>query len=78
MTFIELVEAVAANTGLKKKDVKATLYAATSKIQTHVVDFGGKVQVPGFGRFTARKTKAGKAFGRELTPRTTIKFTSYR
>ena len=77
MTFIELVEHVAEATGLSKKVVKTVLYAATKKTKTHVVDFGGKVVIPGFGRFTQRKTRAGKAFGRELTPRTTIKFTSY-
>lgn len=77
MTFIELVEHVATSTGMSKKDVKAVLYAATAKIKTKTVDFGGEVKIPGFGRFSPRKTRAGKAFGRELTPRTTLKFTSY-
>jgi nucleoid DNA-binding protein len=77
MTFIELVEHVANSTGAPKKVVKAILYSATLKIHTKVKDFGGEVKIPGFGRFSPRKTRGGKAFGRDLTPRDTIKFTPY-
>ena len=78
MTFIELVEHVSEATGVPKKQVKKVLYSAVGKIKTKVIDWNGEVKIPGFGRFSQRKTRAGKAFGRDLTPRSTIRFTSYK
>lgn len=78
MTFIELVEHVSQATGVSKKEVKKVLYASFTKIKTKVIDWNGEVKIPGFGRFSQRKTRAGKAFGRELTPRSTIRLTPYK
>jgi nucleoid DNA-binding protein len=77
MTFIELVESVAKKTGQPKKVVKEILYATFNRIETHIIVSGGEVKIPSFGRFTQRKTRGGVAFGKELTPRTTLRFQHY-
>lgn len=77
MTFIELVEQVAAKTGLPKSKVKEVLHTTAKTIRTHVLDFEGETKWVHFGRFSSRKTRGGKAFGKDLTPRKTIKFTTY-
>jgi nucleoid DNA-binding protein len=76
MTFIELVEAVAAKTGLQKKQVKAVLRAATNSIDTQV-RLGRDVRWAGFGTFYKRTSKAKKAFGRTCPARTTLRFAPY-
>lgn len=77
MTFIELVEKVAEQTGFPKSQVKKILHKTAETIDTHVISFDGETKWVHFGRFSQRKTRAGKAFGKELTPRKTIKFTPY-
>lgn len=77
MTFIELVEKVAAQTGFPKSQVKKILHSTAETIDTHVVAFDGEIKWVHFGRFSQRKTRGGKAFGKDLTPRKTIKFTPY-
>lgn len=77
MTFTELVESVSKMTGVPKKDVKKVIYQATSQIDSWVRVDKIRVKIPGFGRFDPRKSRAGKAFGRDLVPRDTLKFTPY-
>jgi len=77
MTFIELVEKVAEQTGLPKSQVKKVLHTTAETINTRVIAFDGETKWVHFGRFSQRKTRGGKAFGKDLTPRKTIKFTPY-
>jgi nucleoid DNA-binding protein len=77
MTFIELVEKVSASTGIPKSKVKEVLHTTASAIDAHIIVSGGEVKWFDFGKFSQRKTKGGKAFGRNLTSRPTIKFTPY-
>jgi len=77
MTFIELVEKVAAQTGIPKSKVKQVLHTTAKTIDTHVIAFDGETKWVHFGRFTKRKTRSGKAFGHTLSPRSTLKFTPY-
>lgn len=77
MTFIEMVEKVARETGMPKTKVKGILRTAASIIDLETRVMGREVKWVDFGRFSQRKTKAGKAFGRSLTPRPATKFNAY-
>ncbi|ULR40341.1 HU family DNA-binding protein [Thermus sp. NEB1569] len=57
VTKADLVDQVAAATGLKKKDVKAVVDAFLSKVE-EALSGGNKVQLTGFGTFEVRKRKA--------------------
>ena len=57
MNKSELVAAVAANTGLTKKDTEATINEALAAIQKELKK-GGKVQLIGFGAFETKTRKA--------------------
>ncbi|MFN4231392.1 HU family DNA-binding protein [Thermus sp.] len=57
VTKADLVDQVAAATGLKKKDVKAAVDAFLSKVEEALAG-GNKVQLTGFGTFEVRKRKA--------------------
>ena len=61
MNKSELVAAVAANTGLTKKDTEATINEALTAIQKELKK-GGKVQLIGFGSFEVktRKSREGR------------------
>ena len=61
MNKSELVAAVAANTGLTKKDTEATINEALTAIQKELKK-GGKVQLIGFGAFEVktRKSREGR------------------
>lgn len=57
MNNAELIDSVAAVTGLKKKDVKATL-AATSEAVAVALKNGGSVVFAGLGRFAVTRQAA--------------------
>lgn len=57
MNKSELVAAVAANTGLTKRDTEATINAALEAVQKELKK-GGKVQLIGFGSFEVKGRKA--------------------
>lgn len=57
MNKVQLVEAVAKQTGLSKKDSEAALKAVTTTIQKALVK-GDKVQLVGFGSFEVRERAA--------------------
>ncbi len=59
MNKVQLVEAVAKQTGLSKKDSEAALKAVTTTIQKALVK-GDKVQLVGFGTFETSKRPARK------------------
>lgn len=61
MTKTELIEKIAAETGLTKKDAGAAFGATVTAITAALAD-GDKVTVPGFGTFEvrARKARTGK------------------
>ena len=62
MNKTELVAAVAAQTGLTKKDTEATVNAFTEVIEKELRKKDGKVQLIGFGTFEvkARKARQGR------------------
>ena len=55
MTKADLVNVVAANTGISKKDVEATLSGAFEAV-TAALKEGDKVQIFGFGTFEVKAT----------------------
>ena len=57
MNKTELVAAVAAQTGLTKKDTEATVNAFVDVVEAELKK-GGKVQLIGFGNFEVRERKA--------------------
>lgn len=57
MNKTQLVDALAAKTGLKKKDAVAAVDAVFGAI-TEAMVAGDKVQVTGFGTFTVKKREA--------------------
>ena len=57
MNKTELVAAVAAQTGLTKKDTEATVNAFVEVVEKELKK-GGKVQLIGFGTFEVRSRKA--------------------
>ena len=57
MNKSELVAAVAANTGLTKKDTEATINEALAAIEKEIKK-GGKVQLIGFGSFEVKTRRA--------------------
>ncbi len=54
MNKTTLIEAVAANANLKKKDAEAAVNAVLSAIETELAT-GGKVQIAGFGSFQVKE-----------------------
>ena len=58
MNKTELVAAVAAQTGLTKKDTEATVNAFTEVIEKELKKKDGKVQLIGFGTFEVKSRKA--------------------
>ena len=54
MNKTELVEKIAKNTGVKKKDVEAVVAALVTSVEQALVD-GEKVQVSGLGSFDVKK-----------------------
>ncbi|MCQ2530735.1 MAG: HU family DNA-binding protein [Lachnospiraceae bacterium] len=59
MNKVELVEAMAAKTGLSKKDAEAALKAFIETVEV-TVKKGDKVQLVGFGTFEVSKRAARK------------------
>ena len=57
MNKTELIAAVAAKTGLTKKDTEATVSAALESIVAALAE-GDKVQLPGFGTFEVKHREA--------------------
>lgn len=53
----DLVDKVAEETGMKKKDVKTIMDSVLEQVSTHL-DKGHKVQLTGFGTFEVRNRKA--------------------
>ena len=70
MNKTELIEAIANETGLKKKDAEAALAATVCAIETALAK-GDKVQLVGFGTFET-KTRAARE-GRNPKTGETIK-----
>ncbi len=62
MNKTELVAAIAAQTGLTKKDTEATISAFTEVVEKELRKKDGKVQLIGFGTFEvkARKARQGR------------------
>ena len=58
MNKTELVAAVAAQTGLTKKDIEATINAFTEVVEKELKKKDGKVQLIGFGTFEVKSRKA--------------------
>ncbi len=58
MNKTELVAAVAAQTGLTKKDTEATINAFTEVVEKELKKKDGKVQLIGFGTFEVKSRKA--------------------
>ena len=58
MNKTELVAAVAAKTGLTKKDTEATLNAFVATVEKELTKKDGKVQLIGFGTFEVKSRKA--------------------
>jgi DNA-binding protein HU-beta len=58
MNKTELVAAVAAQTGLTKKDTEATISAFTEVVEKELRKKDGKVQLIGFGTFEVKSRKA--------------------
>ena len=58
MNKSELVAAVAAQTGLTKKDTEATINAFTEVVEKELKKKDGKVQLIGFGTFEVKSRKA--------------------
>lgn len=58
MNKTELVAAVAAKTGLSKKDTEATLNAFVGTVEKELTKKDGKVQLIGFGTFEVKNRKA--------------------
>lgn len=58
MNKTELVAAVAAKTGLTKKDTEATLNAFVEAVEDELKKKDGKVQLIGFGTFEVKSRKA--------------------
>ena len=58
MNKAELVAAMAAKTGLTKKDTEATLAAFVETVEKELKKKDGKVQLIGFGTFEIRSRKA--------------------
>lgn len=54
MTKTTLIDIVAANTGLKKKDAEAAVTAVFAAIEDELAT-GGKAQVAGFGTFKVKE-----------------------
>ena len=54
MTKTTLIEIVASNTGLKKKEAEAAVNAVFSAIEDELAT-GGKVQIAGFGTFKVKE-----------------------
>lgn len=61
MNKVELINAVAAKTGLKKKEAEAAVNAVFETI-TETLENGDKVQIVGFGTFKvkAKETREGR------------------
>ncbi len=59
MNKTSLVEIVAQNAGLKKKDAEAAVNAVFAAIESDLAT-GGKVQLSGFGGFKVREKAARK------------------
>lgn len=57
VTKADLVDQVAAATGMKKKDIKVIFEALVAKVE-EALAAGNKVQLTGFGTFEVRKRKA--------------------
>ena len=62
MNKTELIAAIAAQTGLTKKDTEATISAFTEVVEKELRKKDGKVQLIGFGTFEvkARKARQGR------------------
>jgi len=62
MNKTELVAAIAAKTGLTKKDTEATLNAFVASVEEELNKKDGKVQLIGFGTFEVktRKERTGR------------------
>ncbi len=58
MNKTELVAAIAAETGLTKKDTEATINAFTAVVEKELRKKDGKVQLIGFGTFEVKSRKA--------------------
>ncbi|MBO4819621.1 MAG: HU family DNA-binding protein [Firmicutes bacterium] len=58
MNKTELVAAIAAQTGLTKKDTEATISAFTEVVEKELKKKDGKVQLIGFGTFEVKSRKA--------------------
>ena len=58
MNKTELIAAIAAQTGLTKKDTEATISAFTEVVEKELRKKDGKVQLIGFGTFEVKSRKA--------------------
>ena len=60
MNKSQLVEAVAKETKLTKKDTEATVNAFIKVVEKELSKKNGKVQLIGFGTFETRKSRTGR------------------
>jgi DNA-binding protein HU-beta len=72
----QLVDAIAQNADLKKRDVKTVVDSMIEQIATHL-DQGTKVQLTGFGTFEVRERKARTGVKPGTTDRINIPESSY-
>ncbi len=72
----DLVNSVAEDTALRKKDVKEVLDAVLENISTHL-EKGNKVQLTGFGTFEIRSRKARTGVRPGTTDRIDIPASKY-
>jgi DNA-binding protein HU-beta len=72
----DLIDKVADETGMKKKDVKTVMDSVLSHVTQHL-DKGAKVQLTGFGTFEVRKRKARTGVKPGTTQRINIPASKY-
>ena len=73
MTSIELVEVIANDTGMKKKDVGNIILCYTKWIKL-IVESGDNVKIRNFGTFSKKIIKPTQKGPVKVTGRQTIKF----
>lgn len=71
MNKTELIQAVAAATGIAKKDAAAAVDATFDAIAKALAD-GGKVQLAGFGTFEVRERAAREGINPQTKEKVTI------
>ena len=76
MTFIEMVEKISQDTGLRKDDVRTVLLKFRDITIVRALT-GLPVSIPKFGKFTGKFIKPRIAFGKQTKGRMVVKFKSF-